>query len=61
MLEIGWIQGKDGDMYYVIPKNSKVGRCGAIASHDLFYQRIKNVNFSWKEVLNFDGITGPYE
>lgn len=37
----------------------KVG-VGAIIFHDLFNQRIKNVDFSWKEVLNFDGTTGPY-
>jgi arginyl-tRNA synthetase len=33
---------------------------GAVIFHDLFHQRIKNVNFSWDEVLNFDGTTGPY-
>lgn len=33
---------------------------GAVIFHDLFNQRIKNVNFSWEEVLNFDGTTGPY-
>ncbi len=33
---------------------------GAIIFHDLFNQRIKNVNFSWEEVLNFEGATGPY-
>ena len=37
----------------------KVG-VGAIIFHDLFNQRIKNVEFSWKEVLNFEGTTGPY-
>ena len=37
----------------------KVG-VGAIIFHDLFNQRIKNVDFSWKDVLNFDGTTGPY-
>ncbi len=37
----------------------KVG-VGAIIFHDLFNQRIKNIDFSWKEVLNFDGTTGPY-
>ena len=37
----------------------KVG-VGAIIFHDLFNQRIKNVEFSWKDVLNFDGTTGPY-
>ena len=29
-------------------------------TRDLFNQRIKNINFSWKEVLSFDGTTGPY-
>jgi arginyl-tRNA synthetase len=33
---------------------------GAIIFHDLFNQRIKNVNFSWDEVLNFEGASGPY-
>ncbi|WP_026651436.1 arginine--tRNA ligase [Butyrivibrio proteoclasticus] len=38
---------------------AKVG-IGAVIFHDLFNQRIKNINFSWKEVLSFDGTTGPY-
>ena len=33
---------------------------GAVVFHDLFNQRIKNVDFSWDEVLSFDGTTGPY-
>lgn len=33
---------------------------GAIIFHDLFNQRIKNVNFSWQDVLSFEGSTGPY-
>ena len=33
---------------------------GAIIFHDLFHQRIKNVEFSWKDVLSFEGSTGPY-
>lgn len=33
---------------------------GAIIFHDLFNQRIKNVDFSWKDVLSFEGATGPY-
>ena len=28
--------------------------------HDLFNQRIKNVEFSWEDVLSFEGTTGPY-
>lgn len=41
-------------------KTAKVVGVGAIIFHDLFNQRIKNVEFSWKEVLNFEGTTGPY-
>lgn len=37
----------------------KVG-VGAIIFHELYNQRIKNVDFSWEEVLNFEGTTGPY-
>ncbi len=37
----------------------KVG-VGAIIFHDLYNQRIKNVSFSWENVLNFDGASGPY-
>lgn len=37
----------------------KVG-VGAIIFHDLFNQRIKNINFKWEDVLSFDGSTGPY-
>lgn len=33
---------------------------GAVIFHDLYNQRIKNIDFSWDEVLNFDGATGPY-
>lgn len=39
---------------------AKMVGVGAIIFHDLFNQRIKNVDFSWKEVLSFDGTTGPY-
>lgn len=37
----------------------KVG-IGAVIFHDLFNQRIKNVDFSWEDVLSFEGTTGPY-
>lgn len=37
----------------------KVG-VGAVIFHDLYHQRIKNVDFSWNEILNFEGTTGPY-
>ena len=41
-------------------KVAKMVGIGAIIFHDLFNQRIKNVEFSWKEVLSFEGTTGPY-
>lgn len=37
----------------------KVG-VGAVIFHDLWNQRIKNIEFSWDEVLSFEGTTGPY-
>ena len=37
----------------------KVG-VGAVIFHDLYNQRIKNVDFSWEDVLSFEGNTGPY-
>ena len=33
---------------------------GAVIFHDLSNNRIKDINFIWDEVLNFDGNTGPY-
>ena len=33
---------------------------GAIVFSDLSSNRIKDVSFSWDEILNFDGETGPY-
>lgn len=33
---------------------------GAIIFHDLYNQRIKSVDFTWEDVLDFDGATGPY-
>ena len=33
---------------------------GAVIFHDLSNSRIKDVNFVWDEVLNFEGNTGPY-
>lgn len=41
-------------------ETAKMVGIGAIIFHDLYNQRIKNVNFSWEEVLNFEGTTGPY-
>ncbi len=33
---------------------------GAVLFHDLKHQRTKDVVFDWKEVLSFEGDTGPY-
>ncbi len=33
---------------------------GAVIFSDLFSNRIKDVSFSWEEILDFDGETGPY-
>ncbi|MBD3174406.1 MAG: arginine--tRNA ligase [Armatimonadia bacterium] len=33
---------------------------GAIVFADLSRRRIRDYNFSWEEILNFDGETGPY-
>lgn len=41
-------------------KVAKMVGVGAIIFHDLFDQRIKNVDFSWEAVLSFEGTTGPY-
>ncbi len=33
---------------------------GAVIFSDLSNNRIKDISFSWEEILNFDGETGPY-
>ncbi len=33
---------------------------GAIVFSDLYNGRIKDIDFSWEDALNFDGSTGPY-
>ncbi|WP_067624063.1 arginine--tRNA ligase [Alicyclobacillus acidiphilus] len=33
---------------------------GAVVFHELKNQRIKEIDFSWDDVLNFDGESGPY-
>ncbi len=53
------IQDKNPDLPYKEEVAKKVG-VGAVIFHDLFNQRIKNVDFSWEAVLSFDGTTGPY-
>ncbi len=56
-------------MYAILEKNpalsdkklvAKQVGVGAVIFHDLYNQRIKNVDFSWDEVLSFEGTTGPY-
>lgn len=39
---------------------AKMVGVGAVIFHDLYNQRIKNINFSWEEALSFDGNTAPY-
>lgn len=41
-------------------KVSKQVGIGAVIFHDLFNQRIKNIDFVWDDVLNFEGSTGSY-
>ena len=53
------IQEKNPELKDKEDTAKKVG-VGAIIFHDLFNQRIKNVDFSWKDVLSFEGTTGPY-
>ena len=53
------IQEKNPDLSDKEETAKKVG-VGAVIFHDLFNQRIKNVDFSWEAVLSFDGTTGPY-
>jgi len=46
-----------------LPNKEEVARqmgVGAIVFSDLSSKRIKDVSFSWDEILNFDGETGPY-
>lgn len=54
-----WIQDKNPNLMNKEEVANNVG-VGAIVFHDLFNQRIKNVDFSWEDVLSFDGTTGPY-
>ncbi len=46
-----------------LPNKDEVARkvgVGAIIFNFLFNSRIKDVDFNWDDVLNFDGNTGPY-
>jgi len=53
------IQAKNPELQNKEETAKQVG-VGAVLFHDLFNQRIKNVDFKWDEVLSFEGTTGPY-
>ena len=53
------IQSKNPNLQNKEETAKQVG-IGAVIFHDLFNQRIKNVDFNWEDVLNFEGTTGPY-
>lgn len=53
------IQAKNPDLQNKEETAKQVG-VGAVIFHDLFNQRIKNVEFNWEDVLSFEGTTGPY-
>ncbi len=53
------MQEKNPDLENMDEVAEQVG-VGAVVFHDLFNNRIKDVTFSWEQVLNFDGETGPY-
>ena len=53
------IQEKNPDLKNKEAVAEQVG-VGAIIFHDLKHQRQKDVLFNWKEVLSFEGDTGPY-
>ncbi|MBR6642520.1 MAG: arginine--tRNA ligase [Lachnospiraceae bacterium] len=53
------IQSKNPELQNKEETAKQVG-VGAVIFHDLFNQRIKNVEFNWEDVLSFEGTTGPY-
>ncbi len=53
------IQSKNPNLQKKEETAKQVG-VGAVIFHDLFNQRIKNVEFNWEDVLSFEGTTGPY-
>ena len=53
------IQSKNPELRNKEETAKQVG-VGAVIFHDLFNQRIKNVDFHWEDVLSFEGTTGPY-
>ena len=56
---MGAIQSKNPELENKAEVAKMVG-IGAVIFHDLFNQRIKNVDFNWEDVLSFEGTTGPY-
>lgn len=56
-LEIIDAKNPDLEDKYEIARQMGVG---AVIFSDLSSNRIKDVSFSWEEILNFDGETGPY-
>ena len=53
------INEKNPDMEDKEQKAQDIG-VGAIVFSDLSNNRIKDIDFSWEDSLNFDGSTGPY-
>jgi arginyl-tRNA synthetase len=53
------INEKNPDMGDKEKKAQDIG-VGAVVFSDLSNNRIKDIDFSWEEALNFDGSTGPY-
>ena len=53
------IQEKNPDLADAESVAQTVG-IGAVVFNDLKRERIKDVNFDWKEILSFEGETGPY-
>ena len=53
------IQEKSPDLENKEEAAKKIG-IGAVVYHDLANQLIKDVQFKWEAVLNFDGMTAPY-
>ena len=53
------INDKNPDMEDKEQKALDIG-VGAIVFSDLSNNRIKDIDFSWEDALNFDGSTGPY-
>ncbi len=46
-----------------LPDSEKVAQqvgVGAIIFNDLLYDRVKNVDFDWEKVVDFEGDSGPY-